>query len=358
METAVADGIKTTTAWGLPLMYATNDPLAEDRQHTLHRAAARGTVIRIRPGIFVDTELWNAAFPRERHLASAAATAITVRATPVFCRETALLLHGLPLDEVPGEISRRALSSGASGFRGPDKPEASMWPLLAERRIAVPAGWAAIPIGDLRSQRVDIDGRNACLVEDLTFCLADVLPRLSLDSAVMVADALLSGLRSTHDGGLSLQAAAWSRAQLAAVSRLCRSQTAARRFNWLADFADAGSASPGESVSRLRIHQLGFEAPVLQHKVHGAQGELLGILDFWWPRIRLAGEFDGWGKYTDAQSYSGQARDTVFRQEKQRTERIQEEGIRFVRWMLDDVRNPPRLENRLTRSGVPRPDVT
>lgn len=335
-------------------MYATDDPLADDRRHTLHRGAARGTVVRIRPGVFVDTELWNAAYPRERHLASALATAITLRATPVFCRETALLLHGLPLDVVPGEISRRALSSGASGFRGPGVPEASRWPLLAERRIAVPAGWAAHPAGQLRSQRVDVDGRNALLVEDLRFCLADVLSRLGLDSAVMAADAMLSGLRSTHDGGLCVQAAAWSREQLAAVSSLCHSQKAARRFTWLADFADAGSASPGESVSRLRIHELGFEAPVLQHAVHGAHGEVLGILDFWWPRAKLAGEFDGWGKYKDAQSYSGQDRDTVFRREKQRVERLQEEGIRFVRWMWDDVRSPHQLESRLARAGVPR----
>ncbi|WMY78433.1 hypothetical protein [Citricoccus sp. I39-566] len=357
IESSVAEGVRTTTAWGLPLRYATADPLAEDRRHVLHRRAARGERIRIRPGVFVDREEWNSSYPRERHLASALATSITAREPPQFCRETALLFYGLPLDEVPEEITRRALSSGASGYRSTAQPEASLWPLLAERRIAVPAGWTALPGVVRQDQEQLIDGRNTCLVEDLRHCLADTLPRLGLDSAVMVADAMLSGLRSTHDGGLCVQAPPWSRDQLAAVSLMCRSQKAARKFTWLAEFADAGAASPGESLSRLRIHELGFEAPVLQHRVRGADGRSLGFLDFWWAGIRVAGEFDGWKKYTDADSYSGVDRDLVFRQEKRRTERIQEEGIRFVRWMWEDLRTPERLATKLAKAGVPRSAV-
>ena len=46
--------------------------------------------------------------------------------------------------------------------------------------------------------------------------------------------------------------------------------------------------------------------------------------------------------------------DPVILDEKLRSERIQEEGIRFVRWMWDDLTSPCRLEAKLLRAGVPR----
>lgn len=326
----------------------------DDQRHRLHRAVHQDTLIRLRPGVFTPIVPWNAAYPRERHLASAVAIAVRGTRPPIFCRGTALLFHGLPLDSVPGEVSLRALSSGASGYRHAGISSASRWPLMAERRLAFPSAWAVPTVGEPAHSQLALSRHHSLLVEDLRFCLADTLPLLPLDDAVIVADSILSGLRSTHAQGLSPSAAPWTRQELSDLSALCVSRKASQRFTWVAEFADARSASPGESLSRLRIHELGFVQPELQHRVVARNGKSLGILDFWWPGLRLAGEFDGWGKYTDASSYSGRDRDTVFREEKRRTERIQEEGIRFVRWMWEDLRNPRDLEEKLERVGVPR----
>jgi hypothetical protein len=355
IATKLSEGIVCVTAWGMELMRSSETNVNEDQSHILRRKARSGHLVRIRPGVFVQCNRWNEAFPRERHLATAMAIALTSRSMPVFCRETALLLHGLPLERAPDTVRLRAFSSGAARQLTRPQPRASTWPLPSEQRISVPSAWARPSVEGRTDSRLSVKTGFGLFVEDLRFCLADTLPRLSMGDAVIVADSLLSGLRSTYDSGLSQTTPPWSREDLASLSCLCVSKRARRRFTWIVDFADGLSGSPGESLSRVRIHELGFLMPELQYHVVDACGRPLGIVDFWWPDLRLAGEFDGWGKYTDAGSYSGQSRDTVFLDEKRRAERIQEEGIRFVRWMWDDLYDPSRFAERLHRAGVPRP---
>ncbi|MFC7403328.1 hypothetical protein [Citricoccus sp. GCM10030269] len=353
----LSDGVVTVTAWDIPLKHSSESAYDEDRAHVLHRSAQSSDLIRLRPGVFVPADVWTEAYPRERHLATALAIALSARQTPLFCRETALLLYGLPLNEARVDVRLRAFSSGAARRTFRATPAAAAWPLMSEQRISVPRAWTRDEIQKLepaRPARLAISHGRELMTEDLRFCIADTLHRLTFGDAVMVADALLSGLRSTHDGGLARTATPWARSELAALAGLCTTKKAARKLLQVAEFAQPLSDSPGESLSRARIHELGFQAPELQHRLYDAQGRFLGMVDFWWPELRLAGEFDGWGKYTDAESYSGQNRDTVFREEKSRSERIQEQGIRFVRWMWKDVENPQLLEQRLQRAGVPR----
>ena len=58
------------------------------------------------------------------------------------------------------------------------------------------------------------------------------------------------------------------------------------------EFADPRSGSPGESVSRALIHQLGFPLPALQVPFHDGRG-FIGVVDFYWSDHALIGEFDG-----------------------------------------------------------------
>ena len=52
-------------------------------------------------------------------------------------------------------------------------------------------------------------------------------------------------------------------------------------WRWVRGFADARSESPGESWSRVLIHDLGFEPPQLQVEVQLPQG--IARVDFeWW----------------------------------------------------------------------------
>jgi very-short-patch-repair endonuclease len=51
--------------------------------------------------------------------------------------------------------------------------------------------------------------------------------------------------------------------------------------------------SPMESVTRWLIHAAGLPAPVVQYRIHDANGRFLGRADLAWPEHKLLVEFDG-----------------------------------------------------------------
>lgn len=68
----------------------------------LSRAARRGDLVRLSPGVYVETDRWLLAPPWDRHRMVIAAHSLSRRGTAVFCHLTALELHRLPLPHVPG----------------------------------------------------------------------------------------------------------------------------------------------------------------------------------------------------------------------------------------------------------------
>lgn len=80
------------------------------------------------------------------------------------------------------------------------------------------------------------------------------------------------------------------------------------RLRGLVPLVDANSESPGESRTRLVIHDAGLPAPVLQHWVKH-QGVPLFQLDLAWPKHRVAVEYDGqWHESTVEQRAADLAR--------------------------------------------------
>lgn len=70
----------------------------EDGSHSgcaYSRAVAQGRLLRLRRGVYVPTAAWIRSEPSDRHKLATAATALQLD-EPVFCRETALQVHGLP----------------------------------------------------------------------------------------------------------------------------------------------------------------------------------------------------------------------------------------------------------------------
>ncbi|VXC12592.1 hypothetical protein CITRIK5_70799 [Citricoccus sp. K5] len=218
----------------------------------------------------------------------------------------------------------------------------------------MPRAWRDLSAEQLHPFRQRLLSGTSLVLENLRLCLSDTLPRLPWEDAIVVADALLSGLRNSPTTMPAVVATPWTAQDLISLANTNSTQKAAHRLRQISAFASTLSGSPGESWSRVVIDRLGFEPPELQHQVRTADGRLLGILDFWWKGLRLAGEFDGKRKYAGGNSYSGRDVDPVILEEKLRSERIQEEGVRFVRWMWDDLTSPRQLEAKLLRAGVPR----
>ncbi|ADG77703.1 Transcriptional regulator, AbiEi antitoxin, Type IV TA system OS=Tsukamurella paurometabola (strain ATCC 8368 / DSM / CCUG 35730 / CIP 100753 / JCM 10117/ KCTC 9821 / NBRC 16120 / NCIMB 702349 / NCTC 13040) OX=521096 GN=Tpau_1071 PE=4 SV=1 [Tsukamurella paurometabola] len=108
------------------------------------------------------------------------------------------------------------------------------------------------------------------------------------------------------------------------------------------------SESPGESWSRVQMHSWGLPTPQLQveHRIDGATY----FTDFEWGRV--AGEFDGRGKY----GVDTRLREHALEREKERQEAFEAAGFEVIRWGWRVLARPGRLRDlllpALSRHGV------
>lgn len=344
--------------------------LQDDGVHSsrfLSRDVARGTKLRVRHGVYVDYGAWTQAPPWKRHRIAIAATALRDPSL-VFCRETALLLHGLPLRQTPVKVMARTSDSGWAGTKRPPRmagrnagtpgrgrqQRTGEFP-AALRNIPIQHIEHALPPGVGRHELRDVvrsstfvpphvllppralaevRGPSGYQAEPVELALVDTVSRMPFADAVIVLDAALGRSR--------LQLAEW----------LPYLTSARRRLRWHRawEFADIRSESPGESLSRALIHELGFPAPALQQIVRTDEGEFR--LDFCWQKQGIIGEFDGRVKYFDDALLAGEDSREVLYREKLREDALRRAGWRVARWGWSQLQRPEGLVRRLQRAGL------
>ncbi len=130
-----------------------------------------------------------------------------------------------------------------------------------------------------------------------------------------------------------------------------------RRAARAISFGDGRSESVGESLSRVRMWELGFVVPELQVEftaVHGPRS----FVDFFWPRGRIVGEFDGRDKYRNPLITDGRSTGDIVLAEKDREDRIRPQVQRFIRWGWNAAWDGPRFGNYLRSHSVPMRSAT
>jgi hypothetical protein len=125
------------------------------------------------------------------------------------------------------------------------------------------------------------------------------------------------------------------------------------RASRVLDFASGRSSSPGESLSRVNIHLLGFRPPELQVPFSDDDG-FIGYVDFYWPELDLIGEFDGEAKYRDPRYLRGRSAQQAVIDEKYREDRLRRLCRAFARWDWTVARNRDLLAARLSPHGLVR----
>jgi hypothetical protein len=180
-----------------------------------------------------------------------------------------------------------------------------------------------------------IDG---VMVTTLERTLADVASTAGLETAVTMIDHALRARRV-------------ERFDVEAEVRQRPPRYGGRQALAAIGFADPRAASPGESLSRVRMHQLGFAAPELQVEVR--VGRQRYDVDFGWASTALFGEFDGLVKYTRAAELSGLPIEEVVVAEKVREDAIRAEtDRRFTRWLWKEALNATAFARKLRDAGV------
>ncbi|MBM3714947.1 MAG: hypothetical protein FJW64_04295 [Actinobacteria bacterium] len=274
------------------------------------------------------SELW--ADSRHR-VAVVAAARLMHGSSSIVSHLSAAVLHGLPqyrFGERPVEVTTRGpgRTSGRPGLRRHHDA-------LSDDDIVV------------------VDG-IACTSLDRT--VFDVARTASTETAVACADAAVAreamrGRRFDADAQ-----AAW-RARLSERAARARGRRGVRAARWVLDFADGRAELPGESVSRVQLHRLGFRAFELQVRVNGPDGGDY-FVDVGLPEARTFWEFDGRAKYTEASLLRGRTTEEAFLEEKRREDWIR--GVtqwRFCRGGFADIESPAALTARLRAFGVELP---
>ncbi|MCU1438686.1 MAG: hypothetical protein JWP66_1773 [Naasia sp.] len=298
---------ETTT--NAPLLSARDWERRGEDPRWLRDQERRGALVRLRRGVYVASETWAAAGTEDRALLHLRAYATTAQTPPTFSHQSAALLHGLPLlrfEPTEVHIADRTGSGGRSGS--------------GVRRH----------FGPSRSSH-EVGGLYATSLERTLIDLAESTP---FRDAVVAVDA-------------GLQRVDLADVRALAARKACRGW---RRVQRVLDFASPLAESPGESLSRVIMHELGLPTPVLQQDFRDRRG-LIGRADFWWPDARLIGEFDGRVKYSG--HFTGSPEDVLWR-EKLREDRLRASGTRLVRWVWADLARPERLLALLSAAGLPR----
>lgn len=170
------------------------------------------------------------------------------------------------------------------------------------------------------------------------------------------ADAGLRAIAWTAPGTYDLVKAETFRES--AIEALDFSPRGRRRGRRVLEFADGRAQRPGESISRIRLDELGFASPSLQVAVDGPRGKTYW-LDFGFDEANAWGEFDGKVKYRELADASERSSREIVEAEKQREDWIRgTTGRTMVRWGWEHISDAAALGRRLAAFGVrpgPRP---
>ena len=277
----------------------------------LGRLVRAGELARLRRGAYVDAIL-----PADKgavHRLLVRATMAGLRRPAVVSHQSAAVLHGLPLWDVPL-----------------DRVHVTRRPRAWNDTSAV----LCCHVARLRDDEVMVvDGIE---VTDPVRTALDLARSLPHEAAVVAIDAAL------HIGALSHEVL---RRRLFDIAGTPGSRSAARAVS----AADGRSESVGESRSRVILHRWKLPPSALQFEIRSAGGIFLGRSDFAWEDWRLLGEFDGRIKYGRLLRPGQEAGDVVF-EEKRREDAIREEDWGMVRWTWSDLNRPDRLAARVRRA--------
>lgn len=298
------------SAWDVELLLA-----RESRDHrALARDRERKIVRRVRHGVYVlESDLVETSI-EDKQIIAIRAVVMTSDRPLMLSHWSAAVVHGLAtLGNHLGTVHATFQDPGARGLEG---VSSHLFPITEDELVRV----------------------NGLLVTAVGRTVVDVAGAGTFEEGVVTADAAL--------------AAGLSRETLELAIDLAGPRRAGTRIKQVVEFADGESGSAGESVSRVTMARMGLH-PELQHRFSDHRG-YIGKSDFFFPEVRVAGEFDGKVKFFNT-AFAPNGAAEVYWNEKVREDRIRAKSDGFARWGWADARDPRRLGPILRAAGVPIP---
>lgn len=288
----------------------------------LQRAVLRGDVVRIHRGAYVAADAWNALDRHERYRRQVMAAGLASRGRPILSHHSAAVIWGIP---IIGE-----------------------WPRVVHVLTSVGAGTRKE--NGFHRHAYEIDDADIVEFEGVRLTsfartLIDLARDTTFGSAVAGLDWSLRAPTRGEQPRILIEdlqeyfeTQAWKRNR--------------RKVHRALEFASPLAETPGESLSRTVIHELGFPQPQLQVRVNDRDG-VAGISDFGWEALHHLGEFDGLVKYTREMARPGESIEDIVVREKVREDRMRATGRGMSRWLWRDVLTVRPLWEKLSAAGLP-----
>lgn len=294
---------------------------------TLRSAIDDRRLHRVRRGWYVEHARWMNLRPESRHRAEVLAAALSSAGSePIFSHVSAAVLWGLPLYRLRPER--------VHVLTPPDQRHSTHDILRHE---------GALPDSDV----VEIDGIRCTSLGRTVF---DVIRTVTPEAALAAADAALALL-----GGDP-----WDYDEAAADALLgellLRTQwpgaRGIRQARRIIELADGRAQLPLESVTRYRLHQLGFARPRLQVPIERG-GDARYWMDIAIDQSQTFIECDGLDKYLDADLRGNRSSDDVVLAEKAREDWVRgTTGWRVARVVSEHVRTLDAAESHFRAIGL------
>lgn len=271
---------------------------------------------KLRHGVYADVAAMRDEDPRSRHVLDVAAALAALQLPAYAFGTSAALVHDLPLPT--GAVQQVHLLRQTGIDQRP-----------LGRRTKRPAPVGVRFTGHAIAGLPPMTSVGAIPVVDRHLAALSAGAALPLEWAVAVMDAVCFG-DPTAAGRLDTLVQEWP--LLLGIGTTRRALPLVRQ----------GAQSPLESISRVRLVDLGLPEPELQAPFHDIDG-LIGYGDMWWPELGVIGEADGLMKYADHQ---------VLIAEKRREDRLRALGFAVVRWTWSEIMNRPHEVVRRVRSAA------
>lgn len=297
------------------------------------QAAGPGRALRrLQRNQYVREGLWSELWPESRHrLEIAAACAEMKDGSGVVSHESGVVMWEGPLyRHTPGAVHLTL----ARGGRGTSREG------LARHADVLP-----------EDDVTDVAGVRCTSLERTVFDAARTLP---IEAGLAFADAALRRV-ALHSRRYDTVLAEQWRDGLRERAARAPGARGIRRALEVIEFADGRSESPGESVHRLRLAQIGFRSLRPQVAVAGPNGTTFYV-DLEDEDAYVFFEFDGKEKYLDEALRSGRSLEQVLLAEKQREDWIRgATQHRFVRSEDAHIATIEAMASRLRAFGIHPP---
>jgi len=284
----------------------------------LRAEAARGTLLKIRRGVYADKDQWMARDSRSRHMALMSIVQREASNPVVFAGISAAAVWGLPLlGEFPDRVT--VLDRWKGGGRS--EPGVTRTSRGATSALAVAVGEFS--------------------VTSIARTVLDRARTVPIREAIATID---WALWKRGTSGLDL-------CDLHAELDLMNPRGGRRSLEIALTESTSLSDSFGESLARVDMWSLGFPRPTLQREFRDRDGSMFP--DFAWESHGVLGEFDGRQKYSRNMAVNGDPSEALWR-EKKREDRLRALGFTIVRIFWSDLEHPERLIAKLMAAGLPR----